>query len=304
VGDSVVKEQDAARSPLRIEPYHRSEKSARDYVQLLVEQFGVTNFKTKLTGDKLVAIPTSDRPMQVNLRREVFQTRKTGVPPIIQPLVDASDQLMPPPFSLGMIGDVPGVSFDINVRVGTFEAKISGAGIHEAPVVALADDVLHFRRQIVEAAASHDLPQMARCYRTYLQTCISLVDAFLGHAAFAVQQLGSPKASSAAFKRLTETVRFEDRLDAWCELCGQPPGAYKSSKSWSDLQILRRERNRYVHPSEPIYTLGIDDVVKVLNLCRDGVGGTLVHFRKMSGLSPNMSYIQKVLTAPIITRSA
>lgn len=297
-----MKPHDTVSQPLQIERYHRSERSARDYVQLLVEQFGILNFKTKLAADKLVTIPTSNRPMQVNLRREVFQTRVTGVPPLIQPLVDASDRLMPPPFSLGMIGVVPGMAFAIDVRVGNFEARISGAGIHEAPVVALADDVLHFRRLIVEAATAHDLPQMARCYRTYLQICISLVDAFLGHAAFALKQLGLPKASSTAFRRLTETVRFEDRLDAWCELWGQPSATYKASKSWSDLQVLRRERNRYVHPSEPIYTLGLDDVVMVLNLCRDGVGGTLVHFRKMSGLSPNMSYIQKVLTAPLISR--
>lgn len=299
----MVKQQKTPPAPLWIEPYHRSEKSARDYVQLLVEQFGITNFKTKLCGDKLVSLPTSDLPIKVNLRREVYQARLTGVPPTIQPLVDASDKFMPPPLALGMIGDVSGLSFELSVKVGTFEAKISGPGIHEAPVMALAGDVLHFRQQIVEAAAAHDLQQIARSYRTYLQTCISLVDAFLGHAAFAVRQLGSPKASTSAFKKLTETVRFEDRLDAWCELCCQSPQVYKGSKSWSDLQVLRRERNRYVHPSEPIYTLGIDNVVKVLNLCRDGVGGTLVQFRQMGGLDPNVSYIQKVLTAPIISRS-
>jgi len=300
----VVKQQDTPTAPLLIEPYHRSERSARDYVQLLVEGLGIKNFKTKLSGDKLVAIPNSDGPVQVNLRSEVFQARMTGVPLVIQPLVDASDKLMPPPISLGMIADAPGLSLDLKIKIGTFEAKISGGGIHEAPVIALANDVLHFRRQVVDAAASHDLPVMARCYRTYLQTCVSLVDAFLGHAAFSVQQIASPKVSTSAFKKLTETVRFEDRLEAWCELCGQPSRTYKDSKSWSDLQILRRERNRYVHPSEPIYTLGIGDVVKVLNLCRDGVGGTLAHFRRLIGLNPNMSFIQKVLTAPMISRSA
>lgn len=299
----MVRQQSTPPAPLRIEPYHRSEQSARDYVQLLVEQFGITNFKTKLAGDKLVSLPTSDRPIQVNLRREVHQARLAGVPPAIQPLVDASDKFMPPPFALGMIGDVSGLSFELSMKIGTFEAKIVGAGVHEAPVMALSDDVLHFRRQIVDAAASHDLPQFARSYRTYLQNCISFVDAFLGHAAFAVRQLGSPKATTSAFKKLTETVRFEDRLDAWCELCGRSPQAYKGSKSWSDLQVLRRERNRYIHPSEPIYTLGIDDVVKVLNLCRDGVGGTLVELRQIGGLEANLSYIQKVLTAPIISRS-
>lgn len=203
--------------------------------------------------------------------------------------------------SIGVMGDVPGLSFNISVKIGTVETAIRGAGIHEAPVTALADDVLHFRRQVAEAAKNQDLPQMARSYRTYLQVCISLVDAFLGHAAFAAKQLKSPRVESEPFKTLAGTVRFENRVTAWCEVCGKSPEAYRTTKAWSDLQTLRRERNRYVHPAEPIYTLSLEEVVKILNLCRDGVGGTLVEFRNKAGLDPRLSYVQKVLTAPMIT---
>jgi hypothetical protein len=294
---------DAPKSPLQIAQYHRSEKDARAYVASLKEQFGIKNFGTKLLSDKPVEVPTSDKPMQVNLRREVFTARTRGVPTVLQPLIDNSDPFMPPPMSLGVMGDVSGISFGIHLKIGTFEAKIQGQGIHEAPVTALADDVLYFRRQVVEAAEGHDLPSMARSYRTYLQVCISLVDAFLGHAAFAARQLKSPKVETEAFKTLTGTVRFEDRVSAWCEVCGQSPQTYRSTKARSDLQNLRRERNRYVHPSDPVYTLGVEDIVNVLNLCRDGIGGTLVEFRTMAGLDPRLSYIQKVLTAPVISRN-
>jgi len=287
-----------ASSPLQIARYHRSEKEARAYVGALAEQLGVKNFGTKLLSDKLTEVQASPRPMQVNLRREVFTARTHGVPTVLQPLIDNSDPFMPPPMSLGIMGDVPGLSFGIKLSIGTFEADIQGQGIHEAPVMALADDVLHFRRQVVEAAEGHHLPSMARSYRTYLQVCISLVDAFLGHAAFAARQLKSPKVESEAFKTLT---RFEDRVSAWCEICGRSPSSYRSMKEWSDLQTLRRERNRYVHPTDPIYTLGVGDIANVLNLCRDGVGGTLVAFRKMAGLDPRQSYVQKVLTAPVIS---
>lgn len=239
--------------------------------------------------------------MQVNLRGEVFTARTYGVPTILQPLIDNSDPFMPPPLSLGVIGDVPGISFGINVKIGTFEADIQGQGIHEAPATALAEDVLYFRSQVVEAADRHDLPSMARSYRTYLQVCISLVDAFLGHAAFSARQLKSPKVETEAFKILTGAFRFEDRMTAWCEICERSPQSYRSMRAWSDLQSLRRERNRYVHPTDPIYTLGVAEIVNVLNMCRAGVGGTLVEFRTMAGLDPRLSYIQKVLTAPVIS---
>lgn len=267
----------------------------------LAEQLGIKNFGIKLLSDKPVDVRTSDKPMQVNMRQEVFTARTRGVPTVLQPLIDNSDPFMPPPMSLGIMGDVLGLSFGIKLKIGTFEANIQGQGIHEAPVTALAEDVLYFRRQVVEAAEGHDLSSMARAYRTYLQVCISLIDAFLGHAAFAARQLKSPRVETEAFKTLTGTVRFEDRVSAWCEVCGRSPQSYRSMKPWSDLQTLRRERNRYVHPIDPIYTLGVEEIVNVLNLCQDGVGGTLVEFRRMAGLDPRLSYIQKVLTAPLIS---
>lgn len=61
--------------------------------------------------------------------------------------------------------------------------------------------------------------------------------------------------------------------------------------------MLRQERNRYVHPAAPIYTLGIDEIVDVLNRCRDGVGGTLECFREAARLPAELSLPRDVQTA-------
>ena len=92
--------------------------------------------------------------------------------------------------------------------------------IHEAPVGALADDVICSRHQAVVASTNHNLAQIARAYRTYLQVCISLVDAFLGHATFALGEATPNIATSSDFQTVKSTSPFADRLDAWCRLWG------------------------------------------------------------------------------------
>ncbi len=238
--------------------------------------------------------------MIVNPRTEVRQARLTGVPPNMQGLIDNSDRLMPAPITIG--GSMRGIGkFTSTIR--RYTATLDGDGILEPPVGALADDVLFYRRQAVEASIGHNISVIARAYRTYLQVCISLVDAFLGYATFSLGETVPNKAASDDFKMVQSTKPFEDRADAWCRLCNHPPEKFRQTKCWSDLSKLRQERNRYVHPMEPIYSLGIDEIVRVLNQCCDGVGGTLAYFRTIAGFHPYLSYIQKVQTAPTITKS-
>ena len=288
------------RKPLlEIAPYHRSEVEARAYVGTLANKLGVVGFKSKLASGKNVTIPTNGKSLSVNLRTEVRQARLTGVPPSMQGLIDNSDRLMPTPISLGVS---MGGSATISVTIGSHTSSIAGDGILEPPVGALADDVLYYRKEAVEASAGHQLALIARAYRTYLQVCVSLVDAFLGHATFALGQVDPKIASSEDFQLVRSPASFAARIDGWCRLCNHSPESFRRTNSWSDLSKLRQQRNRYVHPSEPIYSLGVDDIVNVLNQCRDGVGGTLEYFRTAAGLDPNLSYIQKIKTAPIIKK--
>ncbi len=288
-----------ARKLLEIEPYHRSEESARKYVGQLAEELGVQNFKTKLTCGKDITIPTSGKPLIVNPRTEVREARLTGVPPGMQGLIDNSDRLMPSPITMGvsMRGTAKSSS-----TIRSHTSSLDGDGILEPPVLALADDVLFYRRQAVEASVGPNLAVIARAYRTYLQACISLVNAFLGYATFSIAETDPKKAASEHFGTVQSTAPFEVRVDAWSKLFNHPPETFRHTRSWSDLSKLRQERNRYVHPAEPIYVLGVDEIVNVLNQCREGVGGTLEYFRTIAGLHHHLSYIQKVKTAPTITK--
>jgi hypothetical protein len=105
------------RSPLfEIAPYHRSEHEAREYVQMIAEKLGITNFKTKLATNKDVTVTTSTKPIIVNFRKEVRQARITGIPPSLQGLIDNSDVLMPPPISLGVsMGGIAKIAYTMEV---------------------------------------------------------------------------------------------------------------------------------------------------------------------------------------------
>jgi hypothetical protein len=290
------------RSPMfEIAPYHRSENEAREYVQQLASKLGITNFKTKVTTNKDISVATSGKPMVLNLRTEVRQARVTGVPPSLQGLIDNSDRLMPPPMSLGVsMGGIAKIAYTL----GNYTVSVDGDGILESTVGALADDVLFYRRQAVLDSADHQISLIARAYRTYLQVAISLVDAFLGHATFSLKEKNPRIATSEHFITIQSTAPFEARVEAWCKLWNHSPAKFRQTKSWSDLSKIRTQRNRYVHPNEPIYSLDIDEIVNVLNQCRDGVGGTLEFFRNIANLEPNLSYIQKIKTAPIIKKTA
>jgi len=200
------------REPLlKIASYHRSESDAREYVGQIAARLRISNFKSKLACDKSVAIPTSGKPLIANLRTEVRQARITGIPPAMQGLIDNSDRLMPPVISLG--ASMGGIA-KISVSLGSHTASIDGDGILEPPVGVLADDVLYYRREAVSASTKHDLAQIARAYRIYLQVCISLVDAFLGHATFALKETDPKIASSEHFRAVQSMAPFADRIDA------------------------------------------------------------------------------------------
>jgi hypothetical protein len=281
---------------LQIAKYHRSREDARDYVGKIADDLGIKNFKSKLAVGKPISLTTTGKSFDP--RNEVQEARLTGVPPTLQSLFDNADRLMPPGFSLGADSDV----ISISRSVGSYTVTLNGSGLIETPVSALADDLLFYRRNVPLAAEEQSFEALARCYRTYLQVSISMVDAFLGHATFALQEVRSPLVSLENFKTITSPAPFAVRIEAWCNLWGQSPDSFRQSKCWSDLQMLRQERNRYVHPAQPLFAIGIDEIVKVLNACRDGVGGTLDSLRQMAGLDPRLSYIERIKTAPIITR--
>ncbi|WP_072389102.1 hypothetical protein [Hyphomicrobium sp. CS1BSMeth3] len=284
------------RKMLKIAPYHRSEEDAREYVRKLATQFGVTNFGTKVATGKVATLDTSSGILRVDLRNEIQLARETGVPRNLQSLFDNSDPLMPPGFSLG----ISSKHLKATMTIGSLTQSIDAYGILEPPVDVLASDILHFRKEAVDASGTDSLVAVARAYRTYLQVSISLLDAFLGHATFVMAERKPNLLENKHFEQIRNVGSLEKRIEAWFGLCGKSLPDFGKSKRWSDFQALRRERNRYVHPREPLYSLSMKEAVQILNACREGVGGLLELLRRAAGLDERLGFIQKIKTAPPI----
>jgi len=288
---------------LKIESYHRSEKEARKYVSDIASGLGIQNFKTKLLCNKSFEISTSDKPLNINAREEIHSCRKTGVPKRLQILFDQSvDRLMPAPFDIGVAGSVKGLAIDISMQIGSYSASVAYPGLLEAPVTALADDIIYFRSQVVEESKNNDLKQMARSYRTYLQVSISFIDAFMGFMAFALKEQKPSILQDANYNKLISRVPFEQRLESWFKIFDGDFQKFCQTKSWNDLKKIRKKRNEYIHSSVPIFTADLGSIVNELNCCRQGVGATVLELRKIAGLETKLSYIQKIITAPKISK--
>ena len=288
-----------ATSGLKIAPYHRSEKDARAYTAEIADALGINNFKSKLLAGREVTFFCINKTIKFDPRAEVRNSRKTGVPSVIQSIYDQSDKLMPIPLDIGAWTSQPGL-IKLSIKIGIYSVEVDSPGVLEPPIGVLSSDILYYREKAVQAAGNMDIKDLARAYRTYLQVCISLIDAFLGHAAFALKQTASKTTTSPHFEILTSTAPQDKRIEAWHQLFGYDFADFCKTKMWSDLIKIKKERNRYVHPSEPIYAISLSEISDTLNRCRDGIGGTLEHLRKTANLDTKMSYVQKIKTAPII----
>ena len=95
---------------------------------------------------------------------------------------------------------------------------------------------------------------------------------------------------------------IEKRINAWFTTFAYDKiTIYNKTKEWLYFQKIRKKRNNFVHPSEPVTAYSLKEMSQYLNYCKSGVGGLLYNFRCYSEQDPNIGFIHKVKTAPIVT---
>ncbi len=73
---------------------------------------------------------------------------------------------------------------------------------------------------------------------------------------------------------------------------------YKKTKEWCHFKLLKKARNDQVHASSQATTFSFENKVQYLNICKTGIAGLLILFRRYSECSQNIGFIQRLLTAP------
>ena len=160
----------------------------------------------------------------------------------------------------------------------------------------LTEDILHFRESACSASASDDYYDCTRHYRSFLQGCISLVDCFINrYAQLHIANGGTPLPAA-----LMKPGTFEARFDAWIQtFANRAAPTIKQSAEWSQCSILRQERNRAVHASEPYLGIQIQDLPRHFNHVRRGIGGLLLQMRELASQA-SLGFIERLRNAPLI----
>lgn len=294
--------QPAAEKQLAIAEYHRSASNARLYAEGLATDLGVPPpRRADYASD--VRLQWGQKILVINFAGSVEEARREGIPKLLQQLFDARDTFLAPALEIGVGPLPPGLSMQVTSSVGSFSRSIPAPGWFEAPELSLTRDILTFRRLACEYSDPGSFSDAARFYRSYLQSCVSLVDCFLfRYTSFVRDKIGDLE-KYANTRELGSPIGIERRIEAWMTtFATHRLSDYKGTGEWSQFQELRRERNRIVHPVDPAVAYQPKQMARYLNFCRRGIGGLLSNLRKYSAVDDRVGFIQQLVTAPEIRK--
>lgn len=282
---------------LKMESVHLGKAKATVYVEALIKSLNISLPQRKHYSKDIV-IDFPEKPFRINLTDAIKETQENGIPKNLQYLCDSRDRYLAPVLDIA----VPeGEWAELSVSIGEFKKKVSSPGMIESPERSLAEDILFFRKAACQTSRGDTIIECSRYYRCYLQACISLVDCFLFRYAVHVKDLIGNLNEYSNTKVLGSVTGIEKRIEAWIETFAyHDKDNYKNTAEWSQFQEIRKLRNLFVHPFEPATTYSIRNMAKHLNLCRKGIGSLLEYFRIKTECDPNIGFIQRIKTAPIV----
>jgi hypothetical protein len=220
---------------------------------------------------------------------EVASLVETGRANHLQRIHDDSDEFLGPALTVGIAGVPNGVRITLNSELGEHHAAVHQMGIIEDAGDSFANDIERNREATAVAINSEDMPQMARYYRAYLSACISTIDYFL------YRYEANKKESGATIQKASG--RMEDRIASWiAEYCPGRIDAISSASEYHAMGEIAKARNAVVHPKRPMLTYEAHEVVRILNLCGEGIGGFLRLLRISQSRSPYIGFISQIKT--------
>jgi len=273
---------------------HLGRNPATQYAASMLKVIGIAQPDKFLSG---ATICYRDRkPFSID--DEIMSLMAKGRANHLQRIHDDNDEYFAPALSIG-VGSIPaGIRITTTSSLGDVHEQFHQEGIAEDVGESLANDIEFHRTETATAITNENMPQMARSYRCYLNACISMLDYFLHRheqRAFRNGPVGEP---------IETPNRLPDRIQAWIETYS-PTNAESllSSQELSTFKDLLRARNKYVHPKQPIFNFQATEVLRVLNLSAQGVGGLLGLLRVKQGLSPYLGFINQISTLKKIQKT-
>jgi hypothetical protein len=218
--------------------------------------------------------------------------RRTGVVEFLQRQLDQQDPVFGGTFDTA----TPNFQMRIKTEYAGWSREVQGPcriGLIEKD---LMEDILHYRQQACLASSDYSFREVARHYRAYLASCISLFDAFINRHILVATHEGF---DSPALRQLKESRSMEERVAAWLETCTEKTMKdLAHRKEWCHFQKLRQERNALLHVVDPFSVYRIKEIATMLNDVRTGVGELLRLLRSFHFGKATLLFIERLRTAP------
>jgi hypothetical protein len=281
---------------LTIEKYHLSRKEAEKAVEAALKHYGCRKPIKGNWGEIDITISNNKNGQteKFKFHQLVTQARLSGIAlEILQRQRDNEDPFFGGSFSLA----TPNHQLEIAVSFAGTEKKLKGP-CRIAPVEQeLAEDILFYKQQVCQYSNSDDFSLSCRYYRSYIFSCISLVESFINRHILIFRTQGI---DSTEFQALEKTLKLEDKIDLWLKIfSNRSLSAINGTKEWNDFKLLQRERNMLTHAVEPFYGHQIKEIADYLNFSRTGIGGLLNLLRITQNLK-SLGFIERLRTAPKI----
>lgn len=271
---------------------------AQNYILRICKQLKCPYVEKKALDKTTFDINVNGKIKKIFLKDEVESVMKTGRAGFLQDMLDQSDFFLKPTI------DISTTSSNLNLKseIGSFQTEVSGPGLIEPPEKSLTKDISYYRILAVKEFNQGDVSGFARAYRSYLFSCVSLVDCFLYRYYFHIKELPNPDIKKYDnILKLGSHASVEDRIDAWLiTFTGCGKDQICNLKEYSKFIELKKLRNEIVHPKNPAVSYQVTDAVRYLNYANDAVGGLLTRLRVLARQNENSGFIREMVFLPEI----
>lgn len=283
---------------LELQPYSLGKKKAIEMLNNMLLDLNVSIPSNVHLYDSIVTINGTE---EIALSEEIEHIRKNGKANKIQLIYDQNDMFSNNFHSIGYTSNIPGLSTNIQGKIGDFEINISDPGLLDTPEKWLQSDITTYRKQFVDSWNSGDPYSSTRYFRGYLLASISFIECILYQYVFFLSLKIDDLDQYQNINILKSRDSIENKLSAWLDTFAiHKKSSIIQSSEWSHMKIIKNARNRIVHPDKPIASYNIKSMVQILNAGKKGIGGLLIKMRKAAQQKEFVSILQVIKNMPEI----
>ena len=199
---------------LHINNYHVGRDKAERYVKYLAKKTGVPVPKGKNYA-KDMYLDFEGKQLKVNFKESILETQNEGSPNILQFLSDSRDQYLAPALTMAAGKPPKGLGLELTSSVGIYSKSTKVPGLLVSPEISLTDDILYFRKMACENSSIKNIQICSRYFRSYLHSCISLIDCFLSRYTNFVKERIEDMDEYTNTSVLGSTSGLEKRINDW-----------------------------------------------------------------------------------------